>query len=111
MGGDTRNWYHKVVGTMIPALCGVEGSKSFELSLGVVALSHSSWLPLREDTALLTGAFCSWQVEKIIFLFHNLLSPLGSGEKVKPESLECPALEHDDTSSHTIVSLIMPLSY
>lgn len=34
---------------------------------------------------------------KDYFLFHNFLSPLGSEEKVKPASLECPALEHDDT--------------
>jgi len=60
--------------------------------------------------ALLTGAFHSWQVEKMVFIFHNFLSPLGSEEKVKPESLECPALKHGDTFSHAIVALMVPFS-
>ena len=116
----THNWHPKVAGTMIPALCSwttvagslcsAEKSKSFELSLGVVTLSHSSWPPLHGDGTV------DWRLLQLAggedyFLFHNFLSPLGSEEKVKPVSLECPVLEHDDTFSHTTVALIVPPSH
>lgn len=88
----------------------MEEFKSFELSLGAVTLSRSSWLPLHEDSTV-GWHFLQLAGGKDYFLFHNFLFPLGSEEKVKPVPLECPTLEQVDTFSHTIVAFIVPLSH
>lgn len=95
---------------MADLLCSAEESSCFELSLGLVGLSHSSWLPFHEDGTV-DWHFLQLAGGKDHFLFRNFVSPLGSGEKVKAVSLECPVLERDDTFSYTIVALIEPLSH
>lgn len=95
---------------MAGLLCSAEESSCFELSFGLVALPHSSWLPLHEDSTV-DWHFLQLAGGKDNFLFHNFVSPLGSGEKGKAVSLECPMLEHDNTFSYTIVALIKPLSH